>query len=202
MYKVLGVEQKGSRILVFLDNDISFLLYKKDIRVFNITEDAVIEKRVYQDIIETLYKRARERALYILDDGYKTEKQIRDKLISGYYPETVINRVIKYLKEYALIDDFKYCKLYIDYKASSRSKKQIIQELYIKGVSRDIIDNAFLDSEYNEEDSLMKVLEKKVTGYDLNSQKDVQRLYRYLIGKGYDYSEVKKALAEYVHNIY
>lgn len=202
MYKILKIEPKGSRMLVFLDNNISFLLYKGEIRKFNIVEEAFIEEAVYLEIIELLYKRARERALYLLDDSYKTEQQIQDKLKAGCYPEEIIHKVIEYLKEYGLIDDLRYCKLYIDYKSSSKSKKKLIQDLYMKGVQKNIIEQAFLESDYVEEDSLGKVIEKRISRYDLENPKDIQKLYRYLIGKGYQYGDVKIALSKYIENIY
>lgn len=202
MYRVLKTEQKGNRILVSLENEISFMLYKGEIRKYNISEDVVISETEYLEILKILYKRARERALYILDDNYKTEKQIRDKLKSGYYPEKIINRVVEYLSEYGLINDLRYSVLYIDYKSNSRSKRQIIQDLYLKGVDKEIIENAFDESDYSEEASLNKMIEKKITKYDLKEPKEVQKLYRYLIGKGYQYGEVKKALSAYIDDIY
>lgn len=201
MYKVLKIEAKGTRMLISLDNNISFLLYKGEMRKFNIVEEDFIEEAIYLEIIEVLYKRARERALYLLDDSYKTEQQIRDKLKAGYYPEEIIRRVIEYLKEYGLIDDLRYCRLYIDYKSMSKSKKQIIQDLYIKGVQKNTIEQAFLESDYVEEDSLRKVIEKRLSRYDLENSKDVQKFYRYLIGKGYPYGDVRKALSKYIENI-
>ena len=56
-------------------------------------EDNEISDREYNDIMDILYKRARERALYILDDSYKTRKQIIDKLKSGLYPENIMFQV-------------------------------------------------------------------------------------------------------------
>ena len=99
MYTVMKLEPKGNRLHVYLDNDIDFLLYKSEVRKLNLEESVNIEETQYQIIIDILYKRARERALYILDDAYKTKKQIVDKLKAGCYPEFIIDRVIEYLTE-------------------------------------------------------------------------------------------------------
>ncbi len=202
MYSVLKIEPKGNRILVTLDNDISFMLYKGEIRKYHIAENSVIDEGTYLEIFDILYKRARERALYILDDNYKTVKQIREKLQNGYYPESIINRVISYLEEYGLIDDFRYALLYIDYKSAVKSKKQLIQELYVKGIEKEIIVRALEESGYEEEDSLSKVIEKKISKYDLRKQKDIQKFYRYLVSKGYYYSDIKKVLSKYIEEMY
>lgn len=197
MYTVIKLEPKGSRWHVFLDNNVDFLLYKGEVRKLNIKEGIYIDENQYQIIVEILYRRARERALYILDDAYKTKKQIKDKLKSGLYPVFVIDKVIEYLLEYDLINDYRYAMMYIDYKADSKSKRQIIQDLYSKGISKSIIDSAFEDTDFSDEDSLKKVIEKRISRYDLNERKDIDKLYRYLVGKGYSYNDVKRALSDY-----
>lgn len=183
---------------VYIDEDISFLLYKGEVKKFHLKENDMISEDTYDEILELLYKRARERALYILDSSYKTESQIREKLRDGFYPTKIIDRVIDYLIHYDLINDKRYAAMYIEFKASSRSKKQIVQDLYVKGVAREIIDSAFEESDYSNEDSLSKIIEKKISRYNLNEQSDIQKFYRYLVGKGYGYNDVKRALSRYI----
>ena len=195
MYTVMKLEPKGNRLHVYLDNDINFLLYKSEIRKLNLEENVKIEETQYQIIMDILYKRARERALYILDTAYKTEKQIVDKLKAGCYPEFIIARVIEYLTKYDLINDYRYASMYIDFKAASKSKRQIVQDLYSRGVLKEVIDFAFENSEFTEKDSLNKIIEKRKGRYDLTNQKDIERFYRYLVGKGYSYQDVKRALS-------
>lgn len=197
MFTVVKLEPKGNRWHVYLENDIDFLLYKGEVRKFQIQEGICLNESTYKEITEILYKRARERALYILDRAYKTEKQITDKLKSGYYPAFVIDRVIQYLSEYDLINDHRYAAMYIDYKSSSRSRRQIFQDLYTKGVPKSIIDTALEEAEFADDASLKKMMEKRISRYDLKDRKDVEKLYRYFIGKGYVYSDVKKVLSEY-----
>jgi regulatory protein len=147
--------------------------------------------------MELLYKRARERALYILDSSYKTESQMRQKLKQGFYPDTIVDKVVEYLLEYRLLDDFRYASMYIEYKSESKSKKQLIQDLYAKGISKEIIEEVFLQSDYSDEQSLHRIVEKKLPRYNMEDPKEVQKLYRYLVGKGYRYNDVKNALSKY-----
>lgn len=199
MYTVMKLEPKGNRWHVYLDNDIDFLLYKSEVRKLNLVQDARIEEKQYEIIVDTLYKRARERALYLLDDAYKTKKQIIDKLKSGCYPDFIIDKVVEYLIDYDLINDDRYASMYIDFKASSKSKRQIVQDLYLKGLSKETIDSAFENSDFSEADSLKKIIEKRKCRYDLTNPKDIEKFYRFLIGKGYAYNDVRRALSLY-HN--
>lgn len=188
-----------SKIKVYIDDEAPFTLYKGEIRKFFLEEGSTISNETYNEIYTLLFKRAKERALYILDDAYKTEHQIREKLKNGFYPEIVIDNVIDFLKKYDMINDLRFANLFIEYKGLSKSKKQIIRDLYIKGISKDIIDIAFEESDYSDEYSLNKIVEKKIKRYNMNETTDVQKFYRYLVSKGYNYNSVKKALEKYTN---
>ncbi len=195
--KIIKIEPYKSRMLVTLDCDISFVLYKGEIKKFRLKEGDILDCDKLNAIYEVLYKRARERALYMLDDSYKTKKQIVDKLILGKYPENIINKVIEYLEEYDMINDFRYAMLYIEYKGESKSKIQIIQDLYKKGIKKDTVDMAFEESEFSDKQSLKKIIKKKITKYNLEDKKELNKFYRFLLSKGYKYDDIKRELALY-----
>ena len=198
MIRVVRIEPYKNRNKVVLDNEEKFLLYKGDIRKFKLESNQEISKVTYNEIKQLLYERGKERALYILDKTFKTEKQIKDKLIQGMYPEDVIKRILEFLKKYDIINDKRYAMLYLDYKKSVYSKRKIIQDLYTKGISKELIDEAFMESDFSEDDSISSVLKKRAKRYDLSDSKDLQKLYRYLVGKGYSFSMVKKAVDNYI----
>lgn len=195
---ITRLEPYNSRIKVYIDEQLAFLLYKGEIKKLHLQENEEITEEKLNIIYGILYNRAKERALYILDNAYKTEKQIVDKLKSGFYPDIIIDKVMAYLKEYGLVNDARFAALYIDYKSSSKSKKQIVQDLLSKGVSRDLIDLALEKSDFSDESSINKIIEKRINRYDLSDQKSVQKLYMYLIGKGYSYGDIRKSLSKYV----
>ena len=108
MIRVVRIEPYKNRNKVVLDNEEKFLLYKGDIRKFKLESNQEISKVTYNEIKQLLYERGKERALYILDKTFKTEKQIKDKLIQGMYPEDVIKRILEFLKKYDIINDKRY----------------------------------------------------------------------------------------------
>lgn len=186
-----------SRFKIKLNNGMEILLYKSDIKKYHLSENEEIPENRWQEIVEDLYKRAKERVLYLLDSSYKTEKQIVDKLKAGYYPQEVIDRVIDYLKEYNLVNDYRYALMYIDFKRTSKSKRQIIQDLYVKGISKDLIEPAFEESGFSDRDSIVHMIEKRKNRYDLSDKKDLQKFYMYLTSKGYSYGEIRDALNDF-----
>lgn len=195
---VVDIKPYKNKYKIVLDNDEFFWLYKGDIRKFKIEIDQEITENTYGDIKQLLYERGKERSLYILDKTFKTEKQIKDKLIQGLYPEDVINRILEFLKKYDIINDKRYAAMYIEYKGKTKSKRQISQDLMLKGISKNIISEGFELSNYSDASSLKKVIEKKTKRYNPENQNDLQKLYQYLMGKGYNYSDIKNQLADYL----
>ncbi len=166
----------------------------KELKKNHCEQGNLLDEEQWKNLIAHLISRGRERALYLLDRAECTEKQIRDKLVAGFYPAIVIDAVIAYLKEYNMINDFRYACHYIDFKRTKKSKRQIQQDLFMKGISKDTIQQAFEETEFTNDDSIYKILEKRIGRYDLEDFNDRRKLYQYLLGKGYSYSEVEQAI--------
>lgn len=196
---IIQIEPFKNKYKVTLDDETSFLLYKGDIKSFNLEIGAELDTEKHNQLMDLLYKRAKERALYILDKMPKTQKQIKDKLSQGLYPDEIVDRVIVFLNKYDILNDYRYASTYIEYKSLSKSKKQIMQDLMVKGIDKDTITVALEDSEYSDAKSLKNLINKKVEKYDLSDKKGLQKLYQYLLGKGYSYSDVQAELSYYLN---
>ena len=77
------------------------------------------------------------------------------------------------------------------------NRNHIRLELMKKGVSEDAIDTALEGlSPQQETDSATAILEKYMRGKTCDKT-TLQKAYRYLMGKGYDYEVIKSALTAY-----
>lgn len=195
---VTKLEPFGSRVKIYINNDFAFVLYKGEISKYGLKEGQEIPSNTYSVIMNKLFDRGKERALYMLDKSYKTKRYVMDKLKAGLYPESIIDKVVSFLEDINLINDLRYAEMYIDYKRGSKSKKQIVQDLYVKGVDKKLIDQAFEESDFSDTESLKKYIEKRKNKYDLSDRKDIQKFYSYLVSKGYSYGDVKDALRDYI----
>ena len=103
-----------------------------------------------------------------------------------------INIVISFLKEYNFINDNNYTKMYVKDKMASQGKQKIKYSLIRKGISSDIIDNVIEEIRVDDEEEVAFELAKKKYKSLLRSEKDRYKLWnklcRYLVGRGYDYS--------------
>lgn len=128
----------------------------------------------------------------------RSEKEITRRLKEKKFDEQAIKETIGFLKERGFIDDQSFARAWIE----SRVRKplgliRLRQELMIKGVDKKIID---AEIEAAEEDYIEPEIVKKIARERFKKLKGVQaqkarnRLYAYLLRRGYSSEIVIDAL--------
>ena len=141
---------------------------------------------------------AYEAAMRMLSLRSHSKSELKRKLNEKYSPEEV-ESALKKCEDYGFIDDFRFAENYarelFEYKHFAPAR--IRTELLKKGVGRDEIDAALEALSENEDldDGLVAAVEKLHLTYPL-TEKDRQRAVRRLVGMGYRFGEIKKALEE------
>ena len=194
MSQKISISPYQKRFKITLDDGTQFLLYSSEVKKYHLSDAENVDENTLTEIMQLLYRRAKERALYLLDRSLWTEWQIREKLKAGLYPSQIIDQVISYLKEYHLVDDYQYAQLYIDYRKCKKSRQQIVRDLLTKGISRGLIEQVLEDVGFTNRDSLSYFVQKGKQRYQLSDQKEYQKFMRYLFSKGYHYDEVREAV--------
>ena len=153
---------------------------------------------------EWLLTNCKERSLYILSVRANTEKQLRDKLKKNEkYTEDIIDKTIEFLKKHHYIDDSEFAKRFLELNKNNYSYKIIKNKLFLKGISRDILDKVIDEKdEETEERTCKKLLLKKYPLYyeerEKMDNKEKQKVLMYLFRKGFSYDIVKKIMKEFV----
>lgn len=171
-------------------------LYPSELRRFNIAEGEILSEANYDELMSSLYKRGKERALYYLKTSDKTAFQMRKKLKEGYYPENVIDMVMEFLIKYGYIDDTRYVENYISYNRKRKSAINMKNDLSIKGVSRDIIDNVLSecsDEREQDEEHIIEEYCRKRIKTDMD-EKALEKLMMSLLRKGFRYDLIKNTV--------
>ncbi len=199
-------EWRKGKYLISLNDEPAFVLYRSEVRRFYLKEGEELDQDIYERIVnEVLIKRAKSRTLHILDRYDKTEKELRDKLKEGMYPEEVIDTAVDAAKCGKYLDDMRYAVQYIYEKSSRKSRRMIEADLINKGVSKECIDEAFLrNTEDNEENGsdpetglILKLIKKRCPEPGEIDQESEKKLFRYLTGKGFEFGKIKKILSLY-----
>ena len=150
-----------------------------------------------------LLQRCKERSLYLLTGTAKTERRLREKLEkSQRYSEEVIAKTIAFLKEYDYLNDYQYALRYLEENSGKRSLRDMQAKLFQRGVDSASLKEAIeafqeklIEEDGNpEREALLKCLEKKRRTLDLTDPKDKQKLYAFLMRKGFSYSLIQESI--------
>ncbi len=186
---VTPLDKRRSKVLT--DEGFTFALYRGEIRTYNIEEGGELTLEAYREILEdVLFKRAKERTLYLLKFRDRTELEIRRQLREGYYPEEAINYAVEFLKRYRFVDDQNYGRNYIHTYGGRKSRKQLEFELRGKGLGREEIDLLLEECRIPEEEQIYRFLKKKGYQKDKTEPKERAKLTAALARKGFSYDVI------------
>ena len=145
---VTGIKEiTKSRMKIDIDGAFAFVLYKGELRIYGIKENQELSEENYQKIlIEVLPKRAKLRAMNLLKSRAYTAFQLREKLEAGGYPKKIIEEAIDYVASFGYVNDSQYAMDFIEYNKEKKSKNRIFMDLYKKGISKELIEEAWKDA--------------------------------------------------------
>ena len=101
-------------------------------------------------------RKAKLRAVHLLEYRDRTEKDMRRKLQQGGYPAEIIEETMEYLRAYGYIDDKRYAGRYLSSRLEQKGRRRLFQELQQKGIPACVIEEAWeelcLDGEVCEDE--------------------------------------------------
>ena len=152
-------------------------------------------ERLAEIQLESEKDTAFDKALTHLSATRKTERQIRVFLEGKGYLPAVVDYAVEKLRSYNFLNDGEYAEAYVEFAAKKKGGRLIRIELKNKGVSDAEIDGALQDLDSETEFLAAKeLLNKYMRGKTADAQ-TLQKAYRYLMGKGFDYEVAKRALS-------
>lgn len=196
MSTITSLEQQKNdktRCSVYLDG-VFYCGLKIEVAVkYRLKPGMTIEKSELDAIqFENEKVQATERAMNHLSATMKTCRQMRDFLNSKGYTQAVADYVIDKLEGYGYIDDYAYCRAYVN-SVSGKGKTAIRAALIKRGAQREAIDAA-LDEVEEDEDEVLAVAQKYMRGKS-TTRENLNKALRHLISRGFDYDVAKSALS-------
>ena len=99
---------------VYLDEEFAFVLYKGELSHYRIVEGNLLEEDTVQEILQkVICKRAKLRAMHLLEDMDRSESALREKLRQGLYPPEAVEAAISYVKSFGYLDDARYAENFV-----------------------------------------------------------------------------------------
>lgn len=178
---------------IALDGQPAFVLYKGELSRYQIEKDKELPDEVYTELVEeVLTKRAKLRAMHLLQKMDRTRAELKKKLEQNGYPEKAVEAALSYVEAFHYIDDRRYAAQYIESQKMKKGRARIKMELLGKGVSSEIIQQAFEEEEEecSAQDIILELLMKKRRSEAPMDEKEKQRLYGFFMRKGFASSDV------------
>ena len=193
-------EISSSRVKVSTDTGEEFTLYKGELRRYGLKAGDELSPEFCEEFLgKVLVKRARLRCLNLLKSRDYTAAQMKRKLLQGGYSEKTAEEAVAYAASFSYIDDLRYAQNFIHYNQERKSRKRIDSDLSARGVSREILEEAWRrwEEEGNRQDEevlIEALLAKKHFQAASADDGERRRMYGFLLRKGFSSENFRKFL--------
>lgn len=189
------VKYKGSTYEVsFLDYD-SIYLNSETILQFGLTSNMDISlERLNQVVYADTLRKARERALYLLDYKDYSYIQLYEKL-EVTYPQDICLDVLSKLVELGIINDNRYAKNLAErlILVKKYGSYRAIKELTLKGIDKDLAEEVVSYYDDTQLERLQDLINSKYSRY-LVDDKGLNKVKNALVRLGYSYDLINQVL--------
>lgn len=198
--RITGIEKaKGRNYKIFVDGEYWYILHAELVVDHKLKEGLPVTEEQLEEIrYEADYRKARERALYLLEYRDHSRKELIDKLLRSVNNPSIAEEIADKMEEYGFLDDERYAKkLARDFLERKRlGKRRAGFEMMKKGVSRDLAQQVLEEYEIDPQEQLVSLLERKYVRY-LGDEKGRRKVVNALLRLGHPYDEIKQALQQF-----
>lgn len=199
---VTGIsEMSKSRVKVEIDGEAAFVLYKGELRIYEIKEGNTLSREHYETLMqEVLPKRAKLRAMNLLRGRSYTRMQLLNKLIEGGYPTELAEDAVDYTESFGYVNDEQYVRDFIEYNKERKTRQRMLTDLMHRGISKQLFEQIFdeevgEDSAGLEEEQIKEWIRKKNFSPDEASMEDMRKMASFLYRKGFSFDTIRNVLA-------
>lgn len=201
MLNIISVEKfKGSTYQVNFDEGEPAFINSEIIVQYNIKGGVSIPESAWNQVVyANEFRRARERALYLMD--YRDHSYIElFKKLEKNYDEDICYDVIDSLVEVGIVDDRRYAEnlaqRLMEVKRCGYYKA--VQEMRQKGISKELANEILSEYEDTTQERLKDLIESKYARR-LEDEDGIKKVKNALVRNGYSYKDVNAALEDYLN---
>lgn len=186
--KTLRIDFEG-REPIFISSEVAADLAISKGKVMN-------EEEISDAVRKNDLRRAKERALYLLDERDYGYAEMFHKLEKNY-PEDICYEVVNYLSELHLIDDRRYARQCAEYflVTKKRGKFRAREDMRQRFIPRELIDEALTEFEEGTVERLKELVLQKYAR-KLGEENGRERVKAALVRQGYSFDDINEALNE------
>lgn len=195
-------QKSGKRVNIYLDNKFGFGLDLENYLKLSLK----VEQELTEDEIEKIVKKAEFQKTLDKLLRFATLRPRSEKEIKGYFKRKKVHpslteELFSRLNRLDLVDDKKFAQWWIEQRQTFKPKSLRIlnNELRIKGIKKETIQEVLSDIRINETEIVKQLLEKKSYRWkNLPEREAKQKAYEYLSRKGFSWEMVKNLLDDFL----
>ena len=188
--KVVVRFEDGSEVRVSAEQIADFNLYSGR----EMPDDEVLQLREGLEL-----SASKARALRILGSRSLSSREIEKRLVSKGESAEAAQKTVEWLENIGAVNDAEYAAMIVrHYSAKGYGQHRIKDELYRRGILRDMWDEALSGLE-STGDAAFEFLQKKLGGS--REKSEIRRASDALVRRGFGYDEAREALNRYLENI-
>lgn len=188
-------QKNQKRVNIYLDGKFGFGIDLENFVKLGLkVEQELSEKEVEEIVRKAQFQKSLDYLLKFATLRPRSEKEIQDWFKRKKVHESLHKELFNRLKRLDLIDDEKFAKWWIEQRSNFRPKpkRTMNQELRIKGIKQEVINEVLQDAEIDEEKIARELLEKKTYKWkNLPSREARQKMSQYLAGKGFEWEIIE-----------
>ena len=200
--KITAIEKnKGSRYTIYIDDEYWYILDIELIAANGIREGLCCDEAFLEDVrMQAERRKAKERALYLLEYRDHTRKELVDKLKRSVSPE-IAEETADRMEELGFLDDERYAEDVAGWLLTQKrlGKRAALFKMQQKGFSREVAEEALRLVDSDPKDAIRELVEQRYERY-LVDQKGVQKVTNALVRLGHSYYDIKEVIREYYEN--
>ena len=188
---------RGSKIHLLLDDEYKITTDVEFWALNFIVDGTDITDEEWEALVDKInYRKAFNKCADLLSRRDHSVKELRDKLLRTV-DEASADKAIEKYAEMGYLDDEKFAKSLAEhlYTVKNYSDSHVKQELFKRGISRDIVNEIVDNSENDSVQSVITIINKKYLN-KLNIEGGKEKVIAAMMRKGFSYSDIKSALDE------
>lgn len=196
MLKITGVSKyKGATYMIEFEEGEPAFLNHEIVSAYGLRAGLDIPESAWEKVLfDNEYRKAKERALYLLDYRDYSYIELYKKLEKNY-SEEICDAVMDKMLELGTINDRRYAKglarNYVEVRKYGRYRA--FQQMRQKGLTKEIIEEALEEYEDGVYERLYELVERKYLRY-LDGEKGDIKVKNALVRLGYSYDIIKEVI--------
>lgn len=208
MIRIIKIEQQTGnkrRYLITFNSHYSVEVSEDILVKFRLNPGKKLDDNLLEEVILAEEQgKANAYALRLLSCRERSEYEITQKMKEKGYANPIVENTMNFLKQNQYVDDKQFAAAFVENRLNkkNRGRTLIKQELYSKGVSKEIIQRTLVEHMDSDQEYAvaMEISEKKLkTSFkDYNKKEQYQKLGLFLQRKGFSYETISKILNKLV----